>query len=192
MGCSLDQNRVILVYDKSHASVTADSLLTLVVELGRLRPRPRRILDGIYALRPCEPGDAPELGRLFWQAYGPGVAADSYPAACQDVEAAFAGVYGDLWLDASPVAYVEPGEIVAAVEVVSRAPWHDTPRCPFIIEVFVAKEHRRKGLATALLTQAFHVLELAGETHASLRVRAHNQDARHLYQGMGFVEWRSG
>lgn len=159
-------------------------LLTLV---GRLRDAESTIPAG-FMLRTGRAADVPALGELYLRSYPPGVAGADLAEATADIASAVAGEYGDLWPEASPVV-IGDGRIVAAIQVVRRAPWADTPDCPFAIELFVAPEHRRHGLARLLLHRSMAVLSLAGQAELALRVAEDNEAARDLYRSLGFREW---
>jgi N-alpha-acetyltransferase 10/11 len=102
------------------------------------------------------------------------------------MEATFAGAYGALWQEASRVATNDDAAIVAAIQVVHRAPWDDTPDCPFVIELFTARAHRRRGLGRALMLGAMGVVAQAGHTNIALRVHPENMPALSLYRRLGF------
>lgn len=140
-------------------------------------------------IRPASPSDAEALGRIYFESYEPGTASESVEEAIDDIRDSFRGSYGQLWTAASPVAVVN-GEVAAAVLTVLRAPWSDVPDCPFVLEVFTAPSHRRKGLARTLLREAMGVVRSAGETTIALRVRSDNQPALDLYRSLGFVRSR--
>ncbi|HPL80938.1 MAG TPA: ribosomal protein S18-alanine N-acetyltransferase [Anaerolineaceae bacterium] len=55
-----------------------------------------------------------------------------------------------------------------------------------IATISVAKEYRHMGIARSLLAQAISLAEKDGIVEAILEVRASNQDALHLYLGLGF------
>jgi ribosomal protein S18 acetylase RimI-like enzyme len=158
------------------------TLLLLQAPLRQARPAP--LAEG-YQLRPSRPEDIDELGRLYFTAYDPGIACASEAEAIADIAASFAGRYGELWTEASPVI-VHGESIVGAVQAVRAAPWPDVPQGPFISEVFVGREHRRRGLARAALTATMAALARTGETAVSLRVMASNAAARRLYASLGF------
>jgi N-alpha-acetyltransferase 10/11 len=150
-------------------------------------PPPAPVLPAGYRLRPCSAEDVEPLGRRYFDSYDPGVAGATVDEAIADIRAAFAGEYGELWPAASLVATSDEGGIAAAVQVVRRAPWPDTPDCPFVIELFTAPGHRRRGLARALLAGA---LTVAGRREVALRVSADNRPALALYRDLGFRDWR--
>ncbi len=139
-------------------------------------------------VRPAAQSDLRQLGSLYFDAYDPGIACDSLEEAIADIQASFDGEYGGFWFEASPVVESD-GEIVAAIMTVRRAPWDDTPDCPFIIELFTSRNHRRMGLARLLVDQCMATVETDGETAITLRVAEDNTPARTLYESLGFVLW---
>ncbi len=157
-------------------------LVTLV--RAKLPPPDAQVPAG-YAVRACSPADVERLGDLYFDSYDPGEASATRAEAVADIRAAFAGDYGELWPEASLVATTADGDLVAAIQVVRRAPWPDTPDCPFVVELFTARAHRRQGLARALLVGALNV---GGGTALALRVAADNDAAQGLYRGLGFHE----
>ncbi len=106
------------------------------------------ILPHGYVVRTVQPTDIPALGRLYFASYPPAMLEATAEEAHEDIVATFAGDYGELWLEASPVIEAS-GEVVCAVLTVRRAPWEDVPSCPFVIEVVTDVAHRRRGLARA-------------------------------------------
>ncbi|WP_157979517.1 GNAT family N-acetyltransferase [Kribbella monticola] len=128
-------------------------------------------------LRTPTRADTTELGRLYFESYEPGVACASEAEAIDDIGATFDGAYGPLSADWSWLA-VAGDRLVGALLVVERAPWPDTPACPFIIELFVAPAHRRLGVARGLLATV--------GTEVALRVAEGNVSARRLYESVGF------
>jgi len=162
-------------------------LLTLVRAAG---PVPDLVVPAGYRLRPCDPRDVEALGRLYFHSYEPGQACATLPEATADIRAAFAGDYGELWPEASLVAVTAQRDLVAAVQIVRRAPWPDTPDGPFAIELFTARDHRRRGLARGLLLGALHVVARDRQPRLALRVAADNHAALALYRELGFHDWR--
>lgn len=144
-----------------------------------------------YGWRRCDAGEEAALGALYFAAYEPGVACATEAEAVADVRASFGGEYGELWPAGSWVV-AHGGEPVAAIFTVWRAPWPDVPACPFVIELFTAREQRRRGLARALVARALAAAEAAGEAGLGLRVDGENGAARALYRSLGFVTWRPG
>lgn len=59
-----------------------------------------------------------------------------------------------------------------------------------VAEVYVAPEHRGRGVATRLLREAVRLFKEAGVTLGYVWTRAENQDATRLYEGAGFAPTR--
>lgn len=162
----------------------------LVRELGNLRcsssaPSHR------WEFRPCRESDASALGALYFAAYDPGIACATLEEAIADIAASFSGAYGELMPEASLVATIG-GQMIGAILTVRRAPWPDVPDCPFVIELFISREHRRQGIARSLLVAAMDGSVHSGESRLALRVEENNADAIRLYESMGFqLEQRS-
>ncbi|RZT26993.1 ribosomal protein S18 acetylase RimI-like enzyme [Kribbella sp. VKM Ac-2569] len=129
-------------------------------------------------LRPPAVEDAIPLGKLYFEAYDAGVAAATEQEALEDIELTFAGEYGVLAPNLSRLAW-EDETLVGALLVVERAPWPDTPDCAFIIELFTARSHRRRGIARFLLA-------CCAATTVALRVDDGNVPALELYRDLGF------
>lgn len=162
-------------------------MLTLTADIS-VRSLATRVPEG-YVLRPCRAPDVADLGRLYFESYEPGIACSGLSEAVADMEATFAGEYGELWREASLAAVDQRQQLVAAIQVVRWAPWTDTPDGPFVIELFTARPHRRRGLARALLERAMRVVAAANATHLALRVDEDNVPALALYRGLGFRAW---
>jgi len=124
------------------------------------------------------------MGRLYFASYEPGVASATEAEAVEDIQLSFDGVYGVLDLRLSRLAWLDD-QLVGAILVVERAPWPDTPDCPFIIELFTAPRRRRLGIARSLLTTCLH----SAHGEVALRVAEGNLPARELYGSCGFVSW---
>ncbi|MEU0089326.1 GNAT family N-acetyltransferase [Kribbella sp. NPDC006257] len=131
-------------------------------------------------LRQPSVADTVELGRLYYESYPPGVACDSEVAAIEDIRVTFEGEYGPLSLTKSFLA-VAGQSLFGAVLVVDRAPWPNTPDCPFIIELFTAPAVRRQGLAKTLLSTC-----LQHPTDFALQVAPDNTPAVELYESLSF------
>lgn len=163
--------------------------LTLTTDLTAPSLPPPALPAG-YTLRAMTADDIPALGALCFAAYDPGVACEILEEAVADIRASFAGEYGELWLEASPVV-VRSDEIVTSLTAVHRTPWDDVPKCSFIIELLTDRAHRRRELARMLLLTTMSTLREAGEERIALRVDAHNADARRLYAAAGFTPWKA-
>lgn len=161
-------------------------LVTLIRRIDAA-PSPAEPPAGL-AMRSSRPADLAALGALYFAAYDPGIACDTLEEAVADVAASFAGEYGEYWPEASPVV-TSGGRIVNAVMTVRRAPWDDTPDCPFIIELFTARDHRRRGLGRLAVTSCMRTVAAAGEQAVALRVAVDNRAALALYRSLGFARW---
>jgi GNAT superfamily N-acetyltransferase len=164
-------------------------LLTLVAAIEQRRAGAVGLPAG-YACGPARPDDAKALGRLYFAAYEPGVAGETVAEAVADVRATFDGAYGEFWPAGSSVVRHQDVP-VAAVLAVRRVPWDDTPDCPFVVELFTDRAHRRRGLARALLVGCLAAARAAGEPALALRVDAENAAARALYAALGFRPWQA-
>jgi GNAT superfamily N-acetyltransferase len=162
-------------------------MLTLVADALPVRQPAGRLRRG-YAVRPPEPADVEALGRLYHSAYEPVIASDTVDEAIDDIRATFDGAYGRLWTAASGVV-VHSGVLVAALLVVHRAPWPDTPDCPYVVELFTAHGHRRIGLARALVSACLALVATTDPPRLALRVDEVNVPARRLYSSLGFHPW---
>jgi ribosomal protein S18 acetylase RimI-like enzyme len=150
-----------------------------------------RLPDG-YHIRPSHPDDIVELGKLYFTAYDPDVGCATEEEAIDDIRKSFAGDYGELWLDASPVV-THDAAIVGLVQTVVSAPWPACPELvewvppgPYITECFVHREHRRLGLARTMLHSAMNTVTERGANSVTLRVMSINSPARLLYASLGF------
>jgi GNAT superfamily N-acetyltransferase len=143
------------------------------------RPAPLEVPPaGDLALRAPTREDTLPLGRLYFEAYEPGVASATEAEAIDDIERTFDSAYGVLDPNLSRLAWAGR-QLVGALLVVERAPWPDTPDCPFIIELFTARLHRRRGIARLLLAECSAVT-------VALRVEDGNAPALALYRAVGF------
>jgi N-alpha-acetyltransferase 10/11 len=164
-------------------------LRTLIAPLP-VTARTERALPIGYRIRPCQRADITALASLYFEAYEPGVACATVDDALDDTRASFAGEYGELWPDASPIV-VHHDEPVGAALMVHRAPWPDTPSCPFVIELFTARAYRRMGLARAMVAYCLASAAAAGCPGVALRVDDDNHAARALYASLGFRPWQA-
>jgi len=164
-------------------------LVTLIAQLGEIRRLDAATPPIGFLVRPSNQTDLSQLATLYFEAYDPGIACDSLDEATGDIRASFGGEYGEYWYEASPVVEAD-GRIVSAAMTVRRAPWDDTPDCPFIIELFTARDNRRKGLARIVISHCMATINDTGETAAALRVAEDNTPARALYESLGFTTWQ--
>jgi GNAT superfamily N-acetyltransferase len=127
------------------------------------------------------------LAALWFTAYPPEIATNLSEAE-QEMKDMFAGEYGPFWPEASPLV-CEGDKLVAAICTVLKAPWERTPTCPFIVDLMVHPDFRRKGLAAFLLQETARTALRAGHTHVALRVLLDNTPAISLYRKLGFEDW---
>jgi GNAT superfamily N-acetyltransferase len=157
--------------------------LTLIADLDDiLHSPPREAPD--YTVRGTSAADRDLLADLYLAAYAGSFVKDREEAR-EELRLTFEGEYGPFDLEASPIA-LHAGQAAAGVLTVTEAPWHDTPTGPFIIEVMVHPDHRRKGLARFLIQTAARCLKARGATTVALRVLAENRGAVRLYEQLGF------
>lgn len=109
-----------------------------------------------------------QVADLYLASYPPHVGAADIDEAIAEVDATYAGDFGQLITDASPVA-LHDGQAVGSIQVVHRSPWDPDLNCPFIIELFVRPGARGQGIARALLTRAAIACQQLGETQIALR-----------------------
>jgi ribosomal protein S18 acetylase RimI-like enzyme len=156
--------------------------MTLVAEA---RPA---ILPGLpagFTIREPEVADAERLGRLYFESDVPGATCRSAAEAITEIRSCFQGEFGDLWSGASGL--IEHGsDLVAALLAVHRAPWDDTPDCPFITDLFTDHRFRRQGLARALLVRCLTRTSMIDGPCLALRVDSANKAAIRLYESVGF------
>lgn len=165
------------------------TLVTLMAQPKDAHPDDAVMSPTGLLVRSSTPADLNQLAELYFEAYEPGIACDSLEEATDDIKASFEGEYGEYWYEASPVAEVD-GRIVSAVMTVRRAPWDDTPDCPFIIELFTARDRRRMGLARLVVEHCLATIRDGDDTAVALRVAEDNKPARALYDSLGFTTWQ--
>jgi len=79
----------------------------------------------------------------------------------------------------------EDAPTVAGYVVADTVPNHGTP-LGHVKDLAVRPDHRRDGVATALLARAIRVLDATGAGSVKLEVRAENTGAWQLYREFGF------
>jgi ribosomal protein S18 acetylase RimI-like enzyme len=160
--------------------------LTLIADVDRVL-RFRRQLPTGYDTRETTERDKSSLASIYFAAYDRQIVGD-LKAAQDEIERTFEGEYGQLDLEASPIAtYL--GSPVGSVMTVTEAPWDDTPPGPFIIEIMIHPDHQRRGLAEHLMLAAARRLAAGGNRTMALRVMSDNDKALPLYEKLGFVAW---
>jgi GNAT superfamily N-acetyltransferase len=165
-------------------------MLTLIADARHVTVPDTDLPPGLVARSPVRT-DARALGRLYFEAYDPGIACDTLDEAVDDVRATFDGAYGELWPAASWVVE-QHGRLVAAVLTVRRARSADAPDCPFVVELFTDRRLRRQGLARALVCGCLGVVSATARPYLALRVDRANEPALRLYGALGFRPWTPG
>lgn len=140
-----------------------------------------------YEIRPLQENDLPELTELYLAAYSREIVKD-LAAAKKEMQRTFAGEYGPLVAEFSPVA-VTKDTVVGAVMTVAQTPWPDTPVGPFLIEIITDPHHRRRGLAKAGVVWVAKKAQKQGFATLALRVESENSGAVALYRELGFCDW---
>ncbi len=139
--------------------------------------------DGFTIARP-EPDDAERLGRLYFDAHG-GTAHADVGEAIEEMRRAFQGEFGQLWPAACGLVERD-GELAAGILTVHRAPWPDTPDCPFITDLFTDLRFRRQGIARVLVARCLAIAGGTSRPEVALRVESENEAAVRLYESLGF------
>lgn len=114
--------------------------------------------------------DIPALARIEQECFIGGWDADDY-ALQFEVEGT------------SGFGFEESGHLVAALVY---TPGDEAGGCLYVVSLGVVQAHRRRGLATRLLTEVFRM-----GRPVALHVRVANDAARSLYRGLGFVDVRT-
>jgi ribosomal protein S18 acetylase RimI-like enzyme len=156
--------------------------LTLIVNAVASRAVP---LSGGFAIRAPRAADADQLGRLYFDCQVPGADLADVAEGVDEVRAFFKGEFGEFWPEASGVIGTG-GRLVAALLAVHRAPWDDTPDCPFITDLFTDPEFRRNGFARVLMEHCLTEANGSVRPRVALRVDSENAPAVRLYESLGF------
>ena len=160
--------------------------LTLITDIKAVAIHGWQLPRG-YEIRPLQDVDLPELAELYLRAYSREIVED-LEAAKEEMRRTFAGKYGQLVAEFSPVA-VTKRVVVGTVLTVAQAPWPDTPGGPFVIEVITHPDHRRRGLAKAGVGWVATEAQKQGFGTLALRVESENSGAVALYRKLGFRDW---
>lgn len=135
------------------------------------------------------PGTRRPWGALYWDSYPKGAAAVDLEDATEEMEGVFAGEYGTPVEAASLVVADPDGTLLGCIQTVTSPPWEGIPAVPFVIELFVHPDHRRRGLGTLLLLSAAKACHEQGWQSLALNVQEETAaQASHLYRAFGFVE----
>ncbi len=91
------------------------------------------------------------------------------------------------WVTPVPKStHTPPSEPIACLWLGNAIDPHQGDRYGCILLLYVAPEHRRRGIATALLRQAQHWARGRGDQRLGLQVFANNAAAQSLYRKLGY------
>lgn len=137
-------------------------------------------------IRPMTPTDSLELAQIYLEAYPPNIGASTLEEASGEIQASFDGEYGQLLLEASPIALIR-GKVVGALMTTTRSIWDDHVEGPFIIDFFVSSAAQGQGVGAQLLEAAISACQKAGAQSLSLRFgEGTSSSAYELYRRFGF------
>ena len=131
--------------------------------------------------------DIPTMAVLTLDAYGDETSAENVLEASEHLRMAFDGAFGPA-TDDSFVGAWDGGALVGAILVVRESPWDDAPDGPFVIDLVVDPEYRRRGIATALVAEIAKRSKEWGFETLALRIDSRHLGAAELYGGLGFEE----
>jgi ribosomal protein S18 acetylase RimI-like enzyme len=160
--------------------------LTLVASLQTVLKRSAPC-SGTWPLQPFSSDYTDRLARLYVECYASQHCPDTEEA-LDEWKRTLGGEYGTIWSEASLLLF-DQGRLVGCVVLVREAPYDDVPPGPFAIELMVAPDHQRRGIATCLLHEACRVCVAHGDKTLGLRVLTANSGARELYRKLGFEEF---
>ena len=120
------------------------------MHLVRPLPLDARPLPAGVGVRPLVAADLDEVACLYFDAYAAGVAAETLEEARTEMADVLAGAFGTP-IPAATLVAEEGGRIEGCIQTVLDPPW-DAPDGPFVIELFVHPDHRRRGLGTEPMT----------------------------------------
>lgn len=132
------------------------------------------------------PFDIPVLAALTLEAYDETVNAESMLEVSEELRLTFEGAFGETTEDSCVGAW-DGGTLVGAILVVLSSPWEDSTSGPFVADLIVAPEYRRRGIATSLISEVAHRCRSWGYETLTLRIDSHRHlGAYELYDMLGF------
>ncbi|MDC7120388.1 GNAT family N-acetyltransferase [Cellulomonas fimi] len=137
--------------------------------------------DGVVVSRLTET-DIEPVADAYWRSWGGGDGESTRADAIGDLRRTWAGAHGTLLRPASLVAR-RGDEVLGAVVCVLDPPGPGAQRGPFVTDLFVLPEHRRRGIGRALMARA---MDAAPGDRIALRVDDDAQAALALYASIGF------
>ena len=96
--------------------------------------------------------DIPALAVLTLEAYDDDVTPEALLETSEELRLTFEGAFGATTEDSFIGAW-DGGTLVGAILVVRESPWDDAPDGPFVVDLIVAPDYRRRGIATALVSE---------------------------------------
>ncbi len=144
--------------------------------------------DADSEIREIRPADLEDLAQLYLVSYPPEIGAPDLFEAKAEIEATFAGEFGQLRTSANLIAFHQ-GTPAGAILTVTKSIWDPELSGPFIIDLFVSPRYRKQGIGRALVTSLISACKAADDTQISLRVgEGTSSSAYSLYSKLGFVE----
>ena len=140
--------------------------------------------NDIFNIRKISIEDKLNLAKLYLSSYSRDIVADMDDAT-SEIDQTFSGDYGVLDFDASFVV-TKGTQLIGAILTVLEAPWEDTPKGPFLIDLFLHPEFRGKKLGHILISKAAKALNKNNKQTFALRVLSNNHRALNLYEKLGF------
>ena len=122
--------------------------------------------------------DIPALAALTLEAYDDAVTPEALLETSEELRLTFEGAFGETTEDS----------FVGAILVVRESPWDDAPDGPFVVDLIVAPDYRRRGIATALISEVASRCTNWGFDSLALRLDRRHGGARELYSVLGFEE----
>lgn len=131
--------------------------------------------------------DVPSLASLYMSAYGEPYTQDSFWEATDEIRLYFDGAFGDV-RDDGFIGVWEGGSLVGAIFSVIDSPFEQVPDGPFVLDLIVDPEYRRRGIATALVGELGNRIKDWGYDSVTLRLdEGRMPEAFNLYRRMGFA-----
>ena len=126
--------------------------------------------------------DIPALAVLTLEAYDDDVTPEALMETSEELRLTFEGAFGATTEDSFIGAW-DGGTLVGAILVVD-----DAPDGPFVVDLIVAPDYRRRGIATALVSEVATRCSQWGFDSLALRLDRRHGGARELYSVLGFEE----
>lgn len=131
--------------------------------------------------------DIPAMAALHLVAYDRPTVAENLWEVTDEMRMAFDGAFGATRDDSFIGAWFD-GELVGALLCVTDAALDDVPRGPFVTDLMVDPEYRRRGIATALVGELSRRCAQWGYDSVALRIDQRLAGADKLYEILGFDE----